>query len=144
MADSLAVPPKIKPSGLGWFSTAMLGFTALGAAGILYFFNPATAGIYPVCGFHQFTGWFCPGCGATRGGYALLHGQWATAFHDNALFMTLLLVLPVRLLWWQFRVRPQNSSAAFLPRSGWWGLAVLTLIFGVVRNFPAFHFLCPV
>lgn len=40
----------------------------------------------PVCVFHEFTGFPCPGCGATRCVRHLLKGEWLTAFLLNPVF----------------------------------------------------------
>lgn len=41
----------------------------------------------PRCGFHVFTGWPCPACGATRGVVALLRGEFAEALRFNPLVL---------------------------------------------------------
>ncbi len=85
-----AVPPRIsRPiAGNGWFAGIVLGAVALGVGAVIFFFNPTTHAFYPVCKFHQLTGLNCPGCGATRAFYALLHGNFSTALRDNALFVS--------------------------------------------------------
>ena len=75
-AESQSVPPKIRSAPpLALFAGVVLGMAALGAGAVVFFFNPATHGFYPVCVFHQLTGLNCPGCGGTRSVYALLHGN---------------------------------------------------------------------
>src|SRR5277367_1610284 len=93
-------PPKIlTPAAPFWFAGAVLGVTTLGIAAVVFFFNPATHPFYPVCEFHRLTGLNCPGCGMTRALYALLHGNFSTALHDNAPFVAGLIIVPVRGLW---------------------------------------------
>src|SRR5580698_9026501 len=86
-----AAPPKIAtPRSLpsnAWCAVAVLALTGVGVAAMVYFFNPSAYGFYPVCQFHRLTGLNCPGCGATRALYALLHGNFSTALRDNALFV---------------------------------------------------------
>ncbi|MGW8556528.1 DUF2752 domain-containing protein [Streptomyces tubercidicus] len=41
------------------------------------------------CPFKWSTGLLCPLCGGTRMAYDLMHGEVVTAFHDNALLLTL-------------------------------------------------------
>src|ERR1700744_1203792 len=84
-----AVPPRIaRPiSANGWFAGIILGAVAIGIGAVVFFFNPTTHPFYPICRFHQLTGLNCPGCGATRALYALLHGNFAAALRDNALFI---------------------------------------------------------
>src|SRR5215203_7501654 len=60
-----------------------LGFT-------VWFFNPTTAGFFPVCPFYSMTGLACPGCGMTRGLHALLHGDVLTALDYNLLLPAIL------------------------------------------------------
>ncbi|HEY3056279.1 MAG TPA: DUF2752 domain-containing protein [Thermoanaerobaculia bacterium] len=72
---------------------------ALGAAGIaLVFFyrhDPSTSHFYPRCLFHALTGFECPGCGATRALYHLLHGEIAEALRFNAFFVLFSPVLTI-------------------------------------------------
>ncbi len=126
-----------------WFAGVMLAVAALGAAALLYCFDPAAHGFYPVCRFHQMTGLNCPGCGATRAAHALLHGHLALALRDNALLTLAPVALLVRfggLALARWRRRP---TPALIPASGIWGLVATALIFAVLRNLPAFAFLSP-
>jgi len=141
-ASLSGVPPKMKSAGLGWFGVGLLGFVAVGLAAVVYCFNPATSGIYPVCQFHQWTGLNCPGCGATRGLYALLHGQVRVALRDNALLVAGLVFILGRGGWWLTRGAAAGSKV-FFPGSWCWALLVVVLVFGVLRNLPGFDFLSP-
>ena len=131
------------PLPLGIFAGVVLGATAVGAGAVIFFFNPSTHGFYPACVFHSLTGLNCPGCGATRALYALLHGNWRLAVKDNALFMALLVALAV----WGARLavrKMQNRPATFsLPAKFLWPLLVITVVFAVVRNLPGFAWLSP-
>ena len=142
MFSSTAVPPKVKPAGLAWFAVGLLVLAALVLAAVVFCFDPATHPFYPVCQFHQLTGWNCPSCGATRGLYALLHGDWRTALRDNALIMAALVLLPVRGAWW-LRKKSAGSAGPFFPPAWLWPLLAVLLVFGVLRNLPAFAFLSP-
>ena len=65
---------------------AVAGLAAIGGGlFVVSFFNPTTAGFFPVCPLYKFTGIACPGCGLTRAFHALLHGDLATALGFNAL-----------------------------------------------------------
>lgn len=65
---------------------AVLTFIVLAAIGLFYFvFDPATWPWMPRCFFHSVTGLQCPGCGSQRMLHALLHGDFASAWHANAL-----------------------------------------------------------
>ncbi len=145
-AESQPVPPKIKVETtptLAWFAGIALGATAIGAAAVLFFFDPSRHGFYPVCLFHALTGLYCPGCGGTRAAYQLLHGHVLLALHDNALFVLALVALAV----WGARfavrkLRNQQTIFQLRPKTLWMFL-VVTLVFTVLRNLPAFSWLSP-
>lgn len=115
--------------------TATAGAVAVGYS------NPTTAGFFPVCPFHALTGLNCPGCGLTRGFYALLHADVLTALQFNLmlpfylfffsyLFVSLALVL----------LRGRGLAfPAFTPRPVY-GFLILTLLFTVARNLPFYPF----
>ncbi len=140
-----AVPPRIsKPlSANGVFAGVVLGAVALGVGAMVFFFNPTTHAFYPICRFHQLTGLNCPGCGATRSLYALLHGNFSTALRDNALFVFVLvagLIYGIRVTIRKFRGQPTGE---ILPVNFLWPALAVALVFTVLRNLPAFSFLSP-
>src|SRR5580692_7112989 len=95
-----AAPPKMSTSkplpSNARFAVVVLVVTGLVVMTMVYFFNPSAHSFYPVCQFHRLTGLNCPGCGATRALYALLHGNIATALRDNALFLFVLAAAGLR------------------------------------------------
>jgi Protein of unknown function (DUF2752) len=139
-----AVPPKISPPAP---ANRLPLFISLGVALVIaatvFLFNPATNHFYPVCQFHRLTGWNCPGCGMTRAAYALLHGQFSTALHDNALFVFALIGLAMRAGWFDFQRRRGRVNGEFFPANFLWPLLAAMLVFTVLRNLPAFAFLSP-
>lgn len=143
-AQSHPVPPKIpqRPS-LALFATATLVFAGIGGAAILFFFNPTKYHFYPVCQFHLMTGLYCPGCGATRASYQLLHGNVLAALHNNALFVVSLGALAVRGVWFLNRRLRRQPVRFFIPPIALWVLLVVSLVFVVMRNLPEFSFLAP-
>jgi hypothetical protein len=143
-AESQSAPPKITaPLSLASFAVAVLVAAALGSGAILFFFDPAKHGFYPICLFHALTGWNCPGCGATRAAYQLLHGHPLRALHDNALFVLTLAGLVARGAWWAIK-KIRNQPAAFVvPPKMLWALLVIAFGFAVLRNLPAFAWLSP-
>jgi hypothetical protein len=145
-AASQAIPPKIKTAAqpsLAVFAGVVLGAAALGAGAIVFFFNPSTHGFFPTCLFHSVTGLNCPGCGATRALYALLHGQFSVALKDNALFISTLTFLAVRGAWFAMNQFLRQPAGQFLSPKILWAFLAAAAVFGILRNFPAFSFLSP-
>ena len=143
-AESQPAPPKIAaPLSLAFFAVVALVAAVLGSGAVLFFFDPAQHGFYPICLFHALTGWNCPGCGGTRAAHELLHGHLLRALHDNALFVLALAALAIgggRLLVQRTRPRPVTWT---VPAGVWWGLLMVTLLFTVMRNLPVFAWLSP-
>ena len=143
-ASSQAVPPKITaPPSLGIFAAIILGAAAIGAMAVVFFFDPAKNNFYPVCLFHKLTGLNCPGCGATRALFALLHGHILRALHDNALFifsLAALMVWGAPFVWRKWRHQPAQFN---LPPKFLWTFLAVAFLFAVLRNLPAFAFLSP-
>ena len=145
-AASQAVPPKIRnsaPPSLPVFAAAVLGMAIVGAGAVVFFFNPGTNGFYPECQFHKVTGLNCPGCGATRALYELLHGNLPLALKDNALFILSLAGLVARGAWLAARRFLRKPAGQFLPPAILWGFLAIALIFTVARNLPGFEWLSP-
>jgi len=139
-----AAPPKISRSNPNvWFAGIILAATVFGGAAVIFFFNPATHGFYPICQFHRLTGLNCPGCGGTRALYALLHGDFSTALRDNALFVGGLIFLASRGIWFAARKSLGRVNGEFFPARFLWTLLVIALLFAVLRNLPTFAFLSP-
>ena len=136
-------------------AAVVLGLLAAGAvASILFFCDPASVPIYPVCVFHRVTGLDCPGCGSLRALHQLLRGNFAAAFHLNAM---LVLSLPF-FAWLGFRflmprvlpafrsvdqrmppagAPPRLSAEKFAKQSLWfWAYLAVMILFGIFRNLP--------
>ncbi|MCS7042211.1 MAG: DUF2752 domain-containing protein [Bryobacteraceae bacterium] len=83
---------------------------AVAFAAVLYLFDPAETPFYPPCRIRLWTGWSCPGCGATRALHALLHGRVAAAWALNPLWT---LAAPGLCLWLAWRgLRPLRGRRA--------------------------------
>lgn len=137
-----STPPKIHPANTR-FAAIVLVLTAAGIAATVFFFNPAAHNFYPVCQFHRLTGLNCPGCGGTRALYALLHGNFFTALHDNALLVFGLAATGLRCAWFAVNQKRGRTSGEFFPAKFLWPLLAIVVVFTVLRNLPAFAFLSP-
>jgi hypothetical protein len=143
-AEPQAIPPKISPApSLKFFAGAVLGFAILCALAVVFFFNPSANGFYPVCQFHRLTGLNCPGCGATRAFYALLHGNLLLALKNNALFVFSLAALAVWSACFVWKKAWNQQAAIHLPPKMLWSFLAVAIVFTILRNLPAFSFLSP-
>jgi hypothetical protein len=141
-----AVPPKIKSAAqpsLAVFAGVVFGMAIVGAGAFVFFFNPSTHGIYPVCAFHQLTGLNCPGCGATRALYALLHGNLSLALKDNALFIITGAALAGRGASFAAKQFLRQSAGQLISPKMLCVFLAVAALFSVLRNFPTFSFLSP-
>ena len=122
-----------------------LGVAALAAAavGVVAAVDPNEAGHYPTCPFLALTGLACPGCGSLRAVHALAHGDAGAALSLNLL--TVLAIVPLVVIWarWLVRTRTGVLRSTVAPAPLLWGLLVVVVTFGVLRNLPAFAWLAP-
>jgi hypothetical protein len=143
-AQPQSIPPKIqaRPS-LTFIWVATLVLAGMGTAAILFLFDPSKNNFYPICQFHLLTGLYCPGCGATRASYQLLHGNLLAALHDNALYVAALAALAVRGVWFLKRKMYHQPVRFFIPPYALWFFLGIALVFVVLRNLPEFSWLAP-
>jgi hypothetical protein len=127
----------------------VLGACACAAAtATLFAFNPAQHGFYPVCLFHRATGLYCPGCGATRAAYALLHGRVLEAMRDNVMFVAALPLLVYLTSTWLRHAWRRDAWPEVPVEPGRWsawsaGFVALMLAFMIARNLPGAEWLRP-
>ncbi len=109
-----------------------------GAAALFYVrgFGNSVPNLIPPCPFHAVTGWWCPGCGLTRGTRALMHGHLQQALGFN-LFTPL--VLGVLIYTWLVWAVPRVGGPALpalspIPRRTLFVLGTIALLFTIARN----------
>ena len=99
----------------------------------------------PKCAFQQTTGFYCPGCGATRALRRAVRGDFIGALRYNAL---LTIIAPVLAYFCALEIyddfrgtRPSRASSKFLALA----CMILYVAFFVLRNIPldAFDLLRP-
>lgn len=103
---------------------------------ILYTYNPSAEAVFPQCPFLRLTGYQCPGCGTQRALHAVVHGDIATAFRYNPLF---LLFIPYLLggLYVAFlggNVRFPNFARICYGKYAAIVVLAIILLYGVGRN----------
>lgn len=113
--------------------------------GLLYaWICKRTGGVGIPCLFHKITGFYCPGCGISRMCMALLELDFRAAFGYNAAVMILLpaaIVFGLRetVCW----LRTGHFSETGAERAAQILAVILLVLFGILRNIPAFSFLAP-
>src|SRR5215207_614170 len=137
-ADPVKVPDASKVERT--FAAAGASAMIAGAAAVWYF-DPTTAGFFPVCPLYSMTEFACPGCGLTRGFHALFHGDVLTALDYNALIPVFgaflgYLVLSMFLV----AVRGRGLTMGKMNGPLLWATFGLLLVFGVLRNLPIYPF----
>ena len=119
----------------------------IAAAALVYlYFTGEGEGAGIPCMFHQITGFYCSGCGASRALRSILHFDFYQALRYNAIFT---ICLPL------FAVYFTSLSASYI-RFGKdrvsekismkiiYIFVAIALVYGILRNIPAFSFLAPV
>jgi hypothetical protein len=119
----------------------------IAAAALLYLYLTAEgegAGI--PCMFHQLTGFYCSGCGSSRALRSALHLDFYQALRYNAVFT---LALPFFAVYFgslaasYIRFGKDRISGKISMKIIYIFVAV-ALVYGILRNIPAFSFLAPV
>lgn len=119
---------------------ALAGAAALGGvfvAGSAWLFNtsPYSHHLGLPCPFLATTGWYCPGCGATRAFYSLMHGDVTTAFKMNAVFVVFVVPFSAWAVWAVTRsLRGRPVATPKNPEAWTAALLAFFLVFMVVRN----------
>jgi hypothetical protein len=119
----------------------LAGMVAVFATSIamLYFFDPATSGLFPPCPVRYLTGWYCPGCGSLRAMHQLLQGNLRAAWALNPLTVVLMPFLAYGTASYVlFQIRGKYLPRLFLPAVWIRALCAVIILFGIARNIP-FH-----
>ena len=115
---------------------------ALACAGALYLYFMGPGNIPLICVFHEVTGLYCPGCGAGRACYSILHGQFLEAICYNPLMTVLLpligLYIAARMVDWVVTGGNHIDRKINVKFLTW--VLVIVVVYGVLRNIPVFPF----
>lgn len=132
-------------TGRGRDLRAPLGVAALaaGAVAVVALVDPNQPGHYPTCPFLALTGLQCPGCGSLRAVHAMAHGDVSVALGLNVLTVLAAVALVVIWLRWVRRSWTGRQRTGVAPPAMLWSLAVVVVVFAVVRNMPFGAFLAP-
>ena len=124
------------------FAAAGVGACVAGA-GAVWYFDPVSSGFFPACPIYTLTGFACPGCGMTRGFHALFNGDIVTALDYNALIPLIVVFFGyifLSMLMVALRGRGIGLGVNKFSMGLIWVTFAALLVFGVVRNIPAYPF----
>lgn len=124
-----------------YMKTKYLLWIGLGALfiGLFSFFDPLIDKVFPICPFHYFTGFDCPGCGSQRAVFALLHGDLTKAADHNLLLVVTLPFLTIHTICNAFSIVAKKDLRFQLihhPAVPYVAFALM-LMFWLLRNIPS-------
>ena len=109
-------------------------FLIVGIIGILYLIVFLKYKIGIPCLFHEVTGLYCPGCGMTRAMISIIKLDFYQASRFNILIF---IVIPFFIIY--FILKDKKT----IPNWIWYVLLSLVILYGILRNIPAFSYLAP-
>lgn len=113
------------------------------SAGVIYYLL-AMAGLRIPCMFNYVTGYYCPGCGVTRMCINLLQLNIYKAFRSNpAVFVLLPFLAAIFIRQFYCEIRYGTIQTKKWLRVTEIVIALLLIVFGILRNIPAFYYLKP-
>lgn len=147
MADAVLPAPLRSAQRAVRMRAPLLTAGAVGVATIaLHLRDPHTSGSWGYCPFYAMTGMYCPGCGGLRAVNDLTNLDLVGAASSNLLFVASIPLILLFWLRWARRSWKGGEVAAPAP-AGTVALvtvvAVLMVVFTVLRNLPAGSWLAP-
>lgn len=113
------------------------------AVGIVYYLVTRITHFYIPCVFRLATGYVCPGCGISHLFADLFRLDFYSAMRQNLLIAVLLPVWMIYYVIHFFSLSPLFEWGGKVTDILAWLSVALSLVFGVLRNFPQFEFLYP-
>lgn len=101
----------------------------------VYFYFDPSDNLFPRCPFLLATGYQCPGCGSQRAIHALLHGDLASAWHYNAIFIVFIPIVILLLVAELRRTLAPRFYRAVNNRYTIWLSMIILVAWGIFRNF---------
>ena len=97
------------------------------------------------CIFHKITGFYCPGCGATRCLLSLFRGNIVESYNYNRLFFGLIPFFVFYIIYsiYLYIFKRKDKLLVKIPNLVYIILLVITIAFGILRNISEFSYLAP-
>lgn len=125
----------------------VLAAAVFAAAALIYlYFTGEGEGSGIPCTIFQATGFYCSGCGSSRALRSILHFDFYQALRYNAIFTFALPFLAAYFgaLAISFIRFGEDRISKKIPLWLVWVFIAAAILYGVLRNIPAFDFLAPV
>lgn len=122
------------------------GLAAVAAAGSMAsvaLVDPNVPGSWPVCPSLSWFGVLCPLCGGLRSAHALTELDLGAAVSSNVFVPVLVVAAAIGWLRWTRRLWAGGPRAAPVTGRAWAVVAAVAVLYGVLRNLPAFSLLAP-
>lgn len=107
----------------------------------LYYHSPKE-NEWLICIVYKLTGYYCPGCGAGRASYSILHGELYQAFRYNPLMIILLpwMGLYLGICAVQWLVKGYESLSQHIPIWITYIIMAIVILYGILRNLDTYPF----
>lgn len=97
--------------------------------------------IYIPCLFNKITGLYCPGCGITRMIIAIKNMNFYQAFRYNPLMFILMpFFIIYYITYYTYWIKNKRLK---INNKIWYTLLIIIVLYGIIRNLPAFKYLIP-
>ena len=112
---------------------------------LIYLYLNKKYGFYIPCIFHKITGFYCPGCGATRCILSLIKGNIKAAFFYNPLFFIMIPFFIFGIIYkcYIYIADKEEKIISNIPNYIWVVVLIIVIIFGILRNIETFEYLRP-
>ena len=109
---------------------------------VYLYYNRPEENVWLVCIVREVSGYYCPGCGAGRACYSILHGEFYQAFRYNPLLVIFLpwigLYFGLCIVQWVLTGRENISQhiPVWIP----YVVLAIVIVYGVLRNIDTYPF----
>ncbi len=122
-------------------AVACIFIILLVGSSFLYYHSPEER-YWLVCVIYKISGYYCPGCGAGRACYSILHGRLVQAFRYNPLLCILLpwIALYLGACGIQWLLTGKETISRRIPIEFTYVLLAVVILYGIVRNIEVYPF----
>ena len=126
------------PGKRPWVPPLSVGIGVAAATTALWLRDPHQSGSWGLCPLRALTGLNCPLCGGLRAVNDLTHGDLASAWHSNALFVRSIPILVALWVWWLVASLTGRRMPIGHPlaKTFLYAFSAVAVVFWIFRNTP--------